>query len=112
MKVEILYFQGCPNHGPVMEMVRYVLAQEGIQANVETVEVQDMEVAENLQFLGSPSVRVDGVDIEPGREKDSPFFGCRTYAVKGKTTGVPPEEWLVNSLRRYGLGKRPSCCVE
>ena len=100
MKVEILYFQGCPNHGPVMEMVRYVLAQEGIQANVETVEVQDMEVAENLLFLGSPSVRVDGVDIEPGREKDPPFFGCRTYAVKGKTTGVPPEEWLVNSIRR------------
>ncbi len=40
------------------------------------------------------------VDIEPGREEDSPFFGCRTYTVGGKTVGVPPEKWLVDALRR------------
>jgi len=53
-----------------------------------------------VRFLGSPSVRVNGVDIEPGREEDSPFFGCRTYTVAGKTVGVPPEMWLVDALRR------------
>jgi hypothetical protein len=36
-----------------------------------------------------------GVDIEPGRENDPPLYGCRTYTVEGKTTGVPPVEWLV-----------------
>jgi hypothetical protein len=52
------------------------------------------------RFLGSPSIRVNGADIEPGREADSPFFGCRTYTVAGKTVGVPPERWLVEALRR------------
>ena len=40
------------------------------------------------------------MDIEAGREDDSPFFGCRTYLVAGETVGVPPEKWLVDALAR------------
>ncbi len=100
MKVEILYFEGCPNHAPALEMVRRVLDREKIQAEVRLIEVTNEKAAESARFLGSPSVRVNGVDIEPGREEDSPFFGCRTYTVDGKTVGVPPEKWLVDALRR------------
>jgi hypothetical protein len=100
MNVEILYFEGCPNHAIALEMVRRVLDREKIQANVRSVEVANEKAAEFARFLGSPSVRVDGADIEPGREDDSPFFGCRTYTVGGKTVGVPPEKWLVDALRR------------
>ncbi|MCL5965922.1 MAG: DUF2703 domain-containing protein [Deltaproteobacteria bacterium] len=100
MKVEILYFEGCPNHAPATEIVARVLRREGIQAQVRKVEVRNVEAAQTLRFLGSPSVRVNDVDIETGRENDPPFYGCRTYSVSGKTTGVPPEEWLADALRR------------
>jgi hypothetical protein len=100
MNVEILYFEGCPNHAIALEMVRCVLDREKIGAEVRLIEVTDEKAAETVRFLGSPSVRVDGADIEPGREDDSPFFGCRTYTVGGKTVGVPPEKWLVDALRR------------
>lgn len=100
MKVEVLYFEGCPNQAPALEMVRRVLDREKIEAEVRTIEVTDEKVDETVRFLGSPSIRVNGVDIEPGREGDSPFFGCRTYAVGGKTVGVPPENWLTDALRR------------
>jgi len=100
MKVEVLYFGGCPNHAPALEMVRRVLDREKIHAEVRLIEVTDEKAAESERFLGSPSVRVNGVDIEQGREDDSPFFGCRTYTVAGKTVGVPPERWLVEALRR------------
>lgn len=100
MKVEILYFAGCPNHAPTLEMVQRVLGREKIEAVVRLIDVTDEKAAESVRFLGSPSVRVNGVDIEPGREEDSPFFGCRTYTVAGKTVGVPPEMWLVDALRR------------
>lgn len=109
MKVEILYFEGCPNHAPAAEMVERVARRMGIQAEIRTVEVRDAEAAETLRFLGSPSLRVNGMDIEPGRENDPPFYGCRTYVVRGKTTGVPPEEWLVDALRRAD-NKKASCC--
>jgi hypothetical protein len=55
----------------------------GVRAEIRAVEVPDPEAAESLRFLCSP------------------FFGCRTYSVEGKTTGVPPEEWLATALRRY-----------
>jgi hypothetical protein len=97
MKVEILYFERCPNHAPAAEMVERVLRREVIQAQVRAVDVRYIETALTLRFLGAPSVRVSGVDI---RENDPPFYGCRTYSVSGKTTGVPPEEWLVDALRR------------
>ena len=100
MKVEILYFEGCPNHAPALEMVRRVLDREKIEAEVRLIEVTDEKVVETVRFLGSPSVRVDGVDIEPGREGDVPFYGCRTYMVAGETVGVPPEKWLVDALAR------------
>ena len=100
MKVEVLYFEGCPNHAPAMGMVRRVLDREKIQAEVQLIEVTDEKAAKTMRFLGSPSIRVNGADIEPGREEDSPFFGCRTYTVAGKTVGVPPERWLVDALRR------------
>jgi hypothetical protein len=109
MKVEVLYFEGCPNHALAAEMVERVLRREGIRTEVRTVEVHDVETAQTLRFLGSPSVRVNGVDIEPGRENDLPFYGCRTYSVSGKTTGVPPEEWLVDALRRPE-NTEASCC--
>jgi hypothetical protein len=100
MNVEILYFEGCPNHDPALEMVRRVLDREKIGAEVRLIEVTDEKAAETVRFLGSPSIRVNGADIEPGREDDSPFFGCRTYTVAGKTVGVPPERWMVDALRR------------
>jgi hypothetical protein len=99
MKVEVLYFEGCPNHVPVLEMVRRVLDREKIRAEVRSIEVPGEKDAESLRFLGSPSIRVNGVDIEPGRKDDSSFYGCRTYTIGGKTTGVPPEEWLLQALR-------------
>ncbi len=102
MIVEVLYFEGCPNHAPVKELVRRTLEREKIQAEVQTIEVADEKTANSLRFLGSPSVRVDGVDIEPGRENDPSFYGCRTYTVEGKTTGVPPVEWLVAALHEQG----------
>lgn len=95
MRVEILYFEGCPHHGPTLELTHQVVALLGVQADVREVEVRDQEDAERLRFLGSPSVRVDGVDIEPGTRRRTEFaLGCRIY----DGSGVPPRELLVAAL--------------
>ncbi len=109
MKVEILYFEGCPNHVHAMKMAQQVLTRERIEAQIVSLDVPDVETAKKLRFLGSPSIRVNGVDIEPGREDDPPFFGCRTYTVRGKTVGVPPEEWLADALR--SASHKGNACV-
>ena len=64
MKVEILYFSGCPNRAPAVDLVREVLEQEGAPADMVEVEVRDASTAETVGFLGSPTIRVDGRDVE------------------------------------------------
>jgi hypothetical protein len=69
-----------------------VLRSEGVDAPVEEVFVEEEAVARRLRFPGSPTVRVSGVDVEPGGQ---PAFGlaCRLYA---DGTGLP--SW--QALRR------------
>jgi hypothetical protein len=99
VKVEILYFSGCPNHVPAIERVREVLRQEETTADLFEIEVKDVATAEIVGFLGSPSVRVDGQDIEPA-VRGSNGFGmmCRTYIDRGQRSGVPPQEWIRAAL--------------
>jgi hypothetical protein len=97
MRIEILYFEGCPNHRPTVELVRQSVDESGLAAQLEEVEVRDDADARRLRFLGSPTVRVDGVDVEPdvGARRDY-AIGCRVYG----ETGIPPRNLVVAALRR------------
>ncbi len=95
MKVEVLYFSGCPNHAPAVERVREVLEQEGTSAEVVQVEIKDSVIARSVGFLGSPTIRIDGQDVEPEARGAWAFgMSCRTYSAGGMRTGVPPSEWI------------------
>lgn len=100
MKVEILYFMGCPNHVPAVVRVREVLQQEEMPAEMVEVEVKDAAAAQQVGFLGSPSIRIDGQDVEP-EARGAHLFGmmCRTYLVGGRRTGLPPTEWIRAAVR-------------
>jgi hypothetical protein len=95
MKVEILYFEGCPNHNPASDRVLEVIRDEGISAKVSEIEVPDEATAKALGFLGSPTIRINGVDIEPAsRNSKESGFACRCYA-----GGLPPTEMILAALR-------------
>jgi hypothetical protein len=95
MRVEVLFFDGCPNHEPTLELARRVVADLGLEAEIREVPVESPEDAEAHHFLGSPSVRVNGRDIEPGAESRTSYaLSCRMYG----DGGVPPREWLVAAL--------------
>ena len=100
MKIEILYFAGCPNHAAAVDRVREVLKMEDVSADLVETEVNDSESAAQAGFLGSPSIRVDGLDVEPAA-RDAHSFGmtCRTYINDGQRSGVPPHEWIRAALR-------------
>jgi hypothetical protein len=80
MKIEVLYVPGCPNHQPALEAVTGVLAAESCQTEVEicNVPVRSQDEALALRFPGSPTIRVNGGDVEP--ETVSGFgLACRLY---------------------------------
>ena len=96
MMIEVLFFDGCPNHGPTLDLAREVVAELGLDAEIREVRVETPEEATRERFLGSPSVRVNGKDIERGaRGRTDYALSCRMY----RGGGVPPRELLLAALR-------------
>jgi hypothetical protein len=98
-RVEILYFDGCPSHEAARELVERVAAELDIEPETDLVEVCDPESAVRLRFLGSPTVRVDGRDVEPGAEKRGDFIlACRVYRTERGLSGQPDPGWVREAL--------------
>ena len=90
MKIELFYFDGCPNHQPTVERVKEVLKEEGVTAEISEIHVSDPAIAQALRFLGSPSLRIDGLDVEPAARSSRNYgMTCRTYLDNSKRQGLP-----------------------
>src|SRR2546421_51277 len=100
MKVEILYFSGCPNYHPAVARLSDILRQEAVHAELVEVEIKDAGTAHMMRFLGSPSIQINGRDVEP-TARSSRAFGltCRTYIDDGNRAGVPPAEVIRAAVR-------------
>jgi hypothetical protein len=104
MKVEVLYFDGCPTYELAAKNLRWVLAQEGMDAEVELVAVNTDEEARRLRFPGSPTIRVDRRDLFPIPEQEDWPLGCRVYATAEGLRGSPTAEMCKEALTRGGAG--------
>lgn len=103
MTLELLYLAGCPHHCEAVDLVNSVLEAEGIPAEVRQVLIRNREDADTHSFPGSPTLRVNGQDIERiSTNRLSIGFACRTYVVDGKMLGVPPRSWLEEAVRLAG----------
>ena len=99
--VEILYFDGCPNHEPAIALVERVSGELGIAPELRLVRVADQEAAERLRFLGSPTIRVGGVDVDPrAGEHDEYALSCRVFRTEHGIVGQPDERWVRRALER------------
>jgi hypothetical protein len=96
MTIDILYFEGCPNQAPTLKVVRDVLRHLGADAVVREIEVKSAEDASRLRFFGSPTVQVEGEDIDPAvRGRSDYSFSCRIYG----RAGTPPREMIERAIR-------------
>jgi hypothetical protein len=88
--VEILYFDGCPNHEGARTMVERVSSELGLEPELRLVNVPDEESARRLRFLGSPTIRVAGRDVDPqAGERDEYVLSCRVYRTENGLPASP-----------------------
>ena len=98
--VQILYFDGCPGYERDVALVRKALAAENIVAPIQMIRVETDAEARCLGFYGSPSVRVNGVDILPLPVGATPSFACRVYqAPDGRLRPMPAYEAIISALQ-------------
>lgn len=97
--IEILTFQGCPNGPAAVDLVRRVVTDTGVEATVTVVDVPDAAVAAETRFLGSPTIRVDGHDVEPGADQRKDYvLACRVYRTATGLHGRPDERWVRDAI--------------
>jgi len=94
MRIEILYVPGCPNFQPTFERLEAVLASEAVKTGIQGIPVTTEVESKALLFPGSPTVRVNGEDVEP-LQTSVPSLACRLYANR---SGVPSEELLRTAI--------------
>lgn len=96
--VEILYFEGCPHYQAAFREVRAALLGRR-EATVHFTRVHSETQAHELRFLGSPTVRIDGADVDPGAQGRTEFgLQCRLYSFRGQLHGYPPRELIRRAL--------------
>ena len=99
MRVSLLYYEACPSYDLALERLREVMDEEGIPNEVEVIKVESEEQARKLRFVGSPTICVDGQDIDP--PSDSRYaLTCRSYRLAdGRISPLPSKDMIRRALR-------------
>lgn len=106
MKGELLYVKSCPGAESLVPRLRALLAEVGLDPEraLSLRRVDAAEEAARARFLGSPTVRVDGEDVEPGAGARTDYgLRCRLYRSDSGASVTPPEEWITAALGRTGV---------
>lgn len=99
MKVELLYFEGCPGAEMAERVLWEALSLERLEPEITHVRVDTDEEASRLRFPGSPTIRLDGEDPFPVPDREQWALSCRTYATPEGLRGAPTLEMLRPALR-------------
>lgn len=99
--IEVLYFDGCPHYEAMLARLDDLLRRAGVSARVQLRAIPDEPAAVREHFLGSPTVRVDGNDVEPGAGERRDFgVKCRLYVTGDGLRHAPLDEWVLDALGR------------
>jgi hypothetical protein len=101
VKVELLYFDDCPSYERLRPRLEQLLQDTGVEQPLELLRVASEPEAVRERFLGSPTIRVDGADVEQGADARNDFgLKCRFYRGDGWQAPVPPDDWIVTAVGR------------
>ena len=100
MTVDFLFWEGCPSNPEARELLEEVLRARGTAAEIRVREVTTHEEAAELHFPGSPTIRIDGRDVDPAGADQPPSLNCRIYyRPDGRVSPIPSREQLEEALR-------------
>jgi hypothetical protein len=99
MTIELLFWEDCPSHPEARQLLQDVLDERGIRVPIEMREVRTHEDAIELAFPGSPTIRIDGRDVDPAGADAPPVLACRVYRFPdGRVSPIPSRQQLEEAL--------------
>ena len=107
MRVELLWWEGCPSYPETRADLERSLAAAGLDRDVEMVEIESDEHAQRERFPGSPTIRIDGEDVFPCPDGEPYSLTCRIYRLRdGRPSPTPDPENLLEAIRRIDANRR------
>ena len=105
-RVEMLWWEGCPSWGRALELLRTAMSQTGLDPGaIELREVPTDEQARLADFVGSPTIRIDGRDVQPPVDGEPRGLTCRVYRRRdGRVSPTPDPADLRDALARAVQG--------
>jgi hypothetical protein len=92
MKIELLYFDDCPGHAELRERLPGLLGQAGVETTIQEQRINSEDAAIAERFLGSPTLRVDGRDVDPSAQQREDYgLRCCPYPSAEGLQRRPPD---------------------
>lgn len=102
MKITFLYYEGCPSHDVALDRLHQVMVEEDVRAEIEVIKVETDEQAQRLRFIGSPTLRLDGQDIDPPPPDAYYALTCRAYRLDdGRISPLPSPDLIRRALQLH-----------
>lgn len=102
-RIELLWFDDCPNHEAARALLRRVVDDLAPGTPIVDVDATDPAVAAASRFPGSPTIRIDGRDVDPSYADPGDYTPrCRVYWTANGLRGLPDRSWVEEALRRAG----------
>lgn len=100
MKITFFYYEDCPSHDVALKRLHSVVSEEDVQADIEVIKVETDEQAQGFRFIGSPTIRIDGQDIDPPSPDAYYALTCRAYQLEdGRISPLPSTEMIRKALQ-------------
>jgi hypothetical protein len=95
LTIELLHIADCPGYAELRPRLERLLTARGLGDELVVREIASAEEAAAARFLGSPTLRIDGRDVEPGADRRTTYaYACRTYGA----APAPPDELILDAL--------------
>lgn len=100
LNIEFLYFEGCPHQAKAFELLTTSLREQKIDFPVKRIVIRNDADASRHRFVGSRTIRMNNVDVDPPRSNQAYAKTCRVYVVNGKLSGLPSKEMITDLLEK------------
>ena len=101
-KIELLWWRGCPSTDRALAELRDAVAAAGLDPDaIHVQEVESDHGAERVHFVGSPTIRIDGGDVQPPGPDEPIGLSCRVYRLRdGRYSPTPDPEDVKEALKK------------
>ena len=103
-RVELLFWDGCPSHPQALAELRAAMAELGLDP--ETVLVREVDTEQRAgreRFVGSPTIRIDGEDVDPPPGDEPIGLTCRVYRLRDGRYSPTPDPATVRAALEHAM---------